>query len=305
MTEILSRIAVLKKQRSAVILAHNYQAGDVQDIADYVGDSLGLSIAASKTTADVIIFCGVHFMAETAKILSPNKKVLMPDASSGCPMANMITAEKLIELKAKHKKAKVVCYVNTSAEVKAKSDICCTSANAQKVVEAIKDTDEIIFIPDKYLGLNTAAYAKGKKFIFWEGYCPIHMNILPEHILKLKKLHPKAISLVHPECRPETVKAADEALSTEGMMSFVKSSKALEFIIGTEVGMIYRLKKENPDKIFYPASELAVCPNMKKTTLEKILWSLEDLKTEIIVNEETAKRAKRAIEKMIEIGRQD
>lgn len=306
MTENLaSEILELKKQRNAVILAHNYQIAEVQDVADFVGDSLGLSIAAGKTDAKLIIFCGVHFMAETAAILCPDKIVLMPEENAGCPMADMITAAGLGKLKSEHPKAKVVCYVNTSAEVKAESDICCTSANAVKVVNSIKDTDEIIFVPDKYLGMHTASKVQDKKFIFWEGFCPTHLKIMPEHIQKLKQEHPQAKVIVHPECRPEVIRLADEVLSTEGMVNFSKKTEAKEIIVGTEVGMLYRLKKENPGKTFYPATELAVCPNMKLTTLEKVLWSLEDLKTEIKVPKDIANRARLAIEKMIEIGRQD
>ncbi len=302
---IREKINKLKKERNAVILSHNYEIGEVQDIADYVGDSLGLSIAAAKTTAKIIIFCGVHFMAETAKILSPDKMVLMPDDNAGCPMADMITADQLKNMKAEHPNTAVVCYVNSSAEVKAQSDICCTSANALNVVNSIINTNEIIFVPDKYLGINTAAHAPDKKFFFWEGFCPTHMKILPENIIKLKKEHPDAKVIVHPECRPEVTAIADEVLSTEGMIIFSKKTEAKEIIVGTEIGMLHRLRKENPGKTFYPASDLAVCPNMKLTTLEKILWSLEDLKYEIKVPKDVADHARQAIQKMIEIGRQD
>jgi quinolinate synthase len=306
MKTIQEKINDLKKQRNAVILVHNYQLGEVQDIADYLGDSLGLSIEAAKTPAAVIVFCGVHFMAETAKILSPQKMVLMPDIHAGCPMADMITAKDLQELKAKHPKAAVVCYVNTPAEVKAESDYCCTSANAGKVINAIS-APEIIFVPDKYLGSYWQSQAPplagqaGRKIILWEGYCNIHMHILPENIRALKGEHPNALVLVHPECRTETVALADEVLSTSGMVRFVREARVQEFIIGTETGIIYRMQKENPGKIFYPVSKTAVCPNMKKTNLEKVLWSLEDLKEEIVVPEEIRIRAKKAIERMIEI----
>ena len=303
--DLTSRIAELKRSRNAVILAHNYQLGEIQDIADFVGDSLGLSIEASHTQASLIVFCGVHFMAETAKILSPQKKVIMPIVNAGCPMADMITAEGLKKLKAENPKAKVVCYVNTSAEVKAESDICCTSANAAKVVNSIKDTDEIIFVPDKYLGMYTQSKVKDKKFIFWEGYCPTHMRILPRDIEKLKAEHPRAKVLVHPECRPEVIALADEVLSTEGMINFAKKSEASEIIVGTEIGLLHRLRKENPGKTFYPASELATCPNMKLTNLEKLLWSLEEEKTEITVPRAIADKARTAIQRMVEIGRQD
>ncbi len=302
---LANKINKLKKERNAVILVHNYQIGEVQDIADYLGDSLGLSLAAAKSDAKVIVFCGVHFMAETAAILCPDKKVLMPDVSAGCPMADMITVEGLKKLKAEHPRARVVCYVNTAADIKAESDICCTSANAVKVVKSLKDTEEIIFVPDKYLGNYTSTLVKDKKFILWQGFCSIHVRILPQHIQAAKEKYPQAKVLVHPECRPETIALADEVLSTGGMIKYAKESGAKEIIIGTETGIIYRLKKENPGKNFYPATELAVCPNMKKTNLEKVLWSLEDLKTEVVVPEQIADKARSAIEKMMEIGRQD
>jgi quinolinate synthase len=229
----------------------------------------------------------------------------MPEVNAGCPMADMITVDGLQKLKAEHPKAKVVCYVNTTADIKAESDICCTSANAAKVVQSLKDTDEIIFVPDKFLGNYTSTKVKHKKFILWNGYCPTHVRILPEHILAAKEKHPEAKVMVHPECRPETIALADEVLSTGGMIKYAKESDAKEIIVGTEIGIIYRLKKENPDKAFYPATDQAICPNMKLTNLEKVLWSLEDLKTEITVPKEIADRARSAIEKMMEIGRQD
>lgn len=302
--EIIEKIHKLKKERNAVILVHNYQRPEVQDIADYLGDSLGLSIAASKTDAKVIVFCGVHFMAETAAIICPDKIVIMPEVNAGCPMADMITVEKLKKLKSEHPGVPVVCYVNTTADIKAESDICCTSANATKVVQALPEK-EIIFVPDKYLGMYTQSKVPEKKFIFYDGYCPTHLRILPEHIKKAKTEHPQALVVVHPECRPEVTSLADAVVSTGGMVKFVKESGAKEFIIGTETGIIYRLQKENPDKKFYPATELAICPNMKLITLEKVLWSLEDLKTVITVPEDIRLRAKKAIERMLEIGRQD
>jgi quinolinate synthase len=301
---LVNKIQKLKIERNAVILVHNYQQPEVQDIADFLGDSLGLSIEASKTKAKVIVFCGVHFMAETAAIICPDKTVIMPEVSAGCPMADMITVDKLRVLKAQHPGAPVVCYVNTSAAIKAESDVCCTSANSIKVVQSLPDK-EIIFIPDKYLGMYTQSKIPDKTLIFYEGYCPIHVGILAEHIQKAKAEHPQALVVVHPECRPDVVALADAVVSTSGMVKFVKESKAVEFIIGTETGILYRLQKENPGKKFYPASELAVCPNMKLTTLEKVLWSLEDMKTEIKVPEAIRVKAKQAIDKMLEIGRQD
>lgn len=299
-SKILERIQRLKARRKAIFLVHNYQIGEVQDIADYLGDSLGLSRIASQTEAEIIVFCGVKFMAETASILCPDKKVLMPDLSAGCPMANMITAPQLRLLKKKHHRAQVLSYVNTSAEVKAESDVCCTSANAVKIVQALKDVKEFIFIPDKYL----ASYVASKtnhNFIAWSGYCPTHVAILPEDIRKQKKAHPRARVLVHPECTPPVVQLADEALSTEGMCKYAKTSPTSEMIIGTETGLLYRLRKENPRKKFYPASEKAICPNMKLTTLEKILWCLEDMKYEVKVPEKIRRPAKKAVDRMLEI----
>ncbi|MBU0468105.1 MAG: quinolinate synthase NadA [Candidatus Omnitrophica bacterium] len=296
------RIEELKKERNAVILVHNYQLPEVQDIGDFTGDSLGLSIEASKTTADVIVFCGVYFMAETAKILSPHKTVLIPDATSGCPMADMITADQLRELKAKHPKAKVMCYVNTSAEVKAECDYCCTSANAEIMLnEAFNDDDEIIFVPDKYLA-SYSANKTGRKVIFWNGYCKSHLKILPEHIQKQKELHPNAITMAHPECLSSVTQMVDEVLSTSGMLKYVNKSKANEFIVGTEVGMLHPLQKANPQKKFYAASDIAVCPNMKKITLEKVIRSLEDMRDEVILSEEIISKAQKSIFRMINIG---
>ena len=298
--ELEDKIIELKKKRNAVILAHNYQLPEVQDVADFRGDSLELSRIAAKTEASVIVFCGVHFMAETASILSPEKKVIMPDKNAGCPMANMITAADLRKLKKEHPKAVVVGYVNTSAEVKAELDYCCTSANAVAVVNALKDREEIIFVPDKYLADYVSKNTK-RKLISWNGFCPTHVKILPEDIKKEIKFHPKAKVMVHPECLPSVVALADIALSTSQMAKFAKESEAKEFIVGTEVGLIYRLKQDNPTKEFYPASERAVCPNMKRTTQEKILWALEELKDEVKVPEEIRLRAKKAIDRMLEI----
>jgi len=299
--DIIRQIEKLKKEKKAVILAHNYQLPEVQDIADYVGDSLGLSMAAAKTDADVIVFCGVHFMAETAKILSPAKTVLLPDPKSGCPMADMIDAAGLRALQAEHPRAATLCYVNTSADVKALCDYCCTSGNAVKMVQHIlKSHDEIIFVPDKYLAQYVSAQV-GRRFITWEGFCPTHARILPEDLMRARARHPQARIMVHPECRPEVAALADAVLSTEKMCSYVHEQEGTEFIVGTEIGIIHRLKKENPTKHFYPASEKALCPNMKRTNLEKILWSLEDMSNPISVPAETMNRARGAIERMLEI----
>ena len=262
MKQLIEKIEKLKVKRNALILAHNYQPGEIQDLADFTGDSLDLSIKAAETEAEVIVFCGVHFMADTASILCPNKKVIMPDIKSGCPMANMITAEDLKELKSRHPKAAVVGYVNTSAEVKAELDLCCTSTNAVEVVNKLKDTGEIIFVPDKYLA-DFVSKKTGHLLISWDGYCPTHVKILPEDIIRTVRSHPKAKVVVHPECTPEVISLADEALSTGKMCKYAKASDDKEFIIGTEIGIIYRLEKENPGKKFYPATDLAVCPNTR------------------------------------------
>ena len=295
---LADRIQKLKEEKDAIILAHNYQRGEVQDIADFVGDSLQLSIEASKVLNSIIVFCGVHFMAETAKILNPDKMVLLPDSDAGCPMADMITADQLRELKEKHPNAAVICYVNSAAEVKALSDICCTSSNAIKVVESIPDGKDIIFIPDKYLG----SYVQGKtgrKMIFWNGYCPTHIRINAKQIIELKKKHLNSEVIVHPENTPEVIEIADRVESTGGMLKYMKDSDNKSFIVGTEVGIIHRLKKENPDKEFIPAFSRAICPNMKLINLEKVLWSLEGEETKIEVPEAIAVKAKSAIDRMI------
>jgi len=298
--DLEGKIKELKKKRNAVILVHNYQLPEVQEVADYRGDSLELSRIASKTDAKVIVFCGVHFMAETASILSPDKKVLVPDIHAGCPMANMITAADVRRLKKEHPDAVAVGYVNTSAEVKAELDYCCTSTNAVAVVNALKNEKEIIFVPDKYLADYTAKQT-GRKLITWSGYCPTHVKILPEDIKREKKFHPFAKVMVHPECLASVVALADQVLSTSMMAKYAKETEAKEFIVGTEVGIIYRLKKDNPGKEFYAASERAICPNMKRTTQEKILWSLEEMKEEVSVSDDIRQRARKALDRMLEI----
>jgi len=298
-SEIIDEITRLKKQRNAVILVHNYQRPEVQDIADFTGDSLELSQQAAKTAADVIVFCGVHFMAETAYIINPERTVLLPDKESGCPMADMITAPALIDLKKQYPGAMVVCYVNSSAAVKAESDICCTSGNAVKVVQSLGEA-EIIFVPDQYLGQWVAAKT-GHKMHLWPGFCPTHMKILPEDILAIKQQHPGYIAMVHPECRPDAKAAADEVLSTGGMVRFVRESQAPGFIIGTETGILHRLKQENPGKSFIPVNDKAVCPNMKRITLEKVLWSLQDMNHKIIVPEDIRLRALSSVQRMLSI----
>jgi quinolinate synthase len=299
--ELTDKIKKLKKEKNAVILAHNYQLPEIHDIADFVGDSLGLSMSAAKTDAEIIIFCGVHFMAETAKILSPQKTVLLPDKNAGCPMADMINADDLKSLQDAHPKAVTLCYVNTSAAVKAQCDYCCTSANALKMVQNIlKKNEEIIFIPDKYLAQYVANQV-GHKFITWEGYCPTHARILPENIIGAKKLHPRAKVLAHPECKSQLTELADVVASTEKMCAYVQNTPDTEFIIATEIGIIHRMKKENPGKSFYPASDKATCPNMKRINLEKVLWSLEDLTYEITVPQDIMDKARLSIERMLQV----
>ncbi len=298
MTEILAeRINALKKKRNAVILVHNYQSGEVQDIADFIGDSLDLAGRASETKADVIVFCGVHFMAETAAMLSPDKTVLLPEPA-GCPMADMITADQLRQLKKENPGVPVVCYVNTSAAVKAESDICCTSANAENIVRKMKE-DTIIFVPDRNLGAYVASKT-GKILILTDGYCIVHERINQNDVAVAKQAHPEAEVLAHPECRPEVTALADKVLSTSGMCEYAKTPGKNEFIMCTEVGIIHRLNKENPSKKFYPVSARAVCVNMKKNSLEKVLWCLEDMKNVVRVEEAVSAGAKKAIDRMLE-----
>ena len=299
--ELVQKILKLKKERDAVILAHNYQIGEIQDIADYTGDSLGLSLEASKITAEVILFCGVNFMAETAAIICPDKTVLVPDENAGCPMANMITVRQLREMKKKHPGAKVVSYVNTTAAIKAESDICCTSANAVKVVSTIPKDTPIIFVPDQSLG-DYASKQCGREMILWRGYCPTHHRILAQDIVSAKKEHPEAEVMVHPECTADVIELADHAFSTSGMLRYAKETDARELIVGTEIGLLHSLRKNNPNKKFYPASELADCPNMKLNSLEKMLWSLEDMVYEVRVPEDIRIKAWEAIEKMLELS---
>jgi len=302
--DIVKEIQKLKAERNAVILAHNYMLPEIQDIADYNGDSLGLSIEAAKTNADVIVFCGVSFMAETAKIISPNKTVLIPAPDAGCPMADMLSADQLRALKAKHPKAMVMCYVNSSAEVKALCNVCCTSANASMIAKkAFAPTDEVIFVPDKHLA-NYTAQDLGRKFIIHPGFCPTHNRILPDHVKAARKKHPNAEVLVHPECSLAVIAEADKALSTGGMGSYVPKSNATEFIIGTEEGMVYRLQKDNPTKKFYPLLPgVMICPNMKKTTLDKVYLSLKEMKHRVEVPADTAAKARGAIMRMIELSK--
>jgi len=297
--EILREIEDLKLRRNAVILAHNYQVGEVQDIADFVGDSLELSRKAAATDLDTIVFCGVLFMAETAAILSPEKTVLLPDLRAGCPLANMISRESLKVIKEDHRQAPVVCYVNSSAEVKAESDICCTSANALKVVDSLPQ-EKAIFVPDRNLGHWVSRFTN-KELILWEGFCPTHEVLRKEDVLQVKKAHPEAKFVVHPECVAEVLDLADEVASTSGILSFARKTVARELIIGTEIGMLYRLRKENPDKKFYPASEKMVCPNMKYHTLEKVRDSLKEMVHVIKVPEKIRAEAYESINRMLDL----
>jgi quinolinate synthase len=296
---MMEEISSLKKEHRAIILAHNYQIGPVQDIADLVGDSLELSRAAARIDCEVIIFCGVDFMAETASILSPQKKVILPASGAWCPMAHMITAEQLREVKEAYPEAATVCYVNSTAEVKAESDICCTSANGVQAVNSL-DQNQVIFVPDGNLAKYVARHTK-KEIIPWNGYCYVHDRYTPEEVREARYLHPDAEVLVHPECRPEVIDVADYVYSTSGMGKHAQRSEALEFVIGTEVGMLYRLKKENPEKEFYPLSEKAVCENMKKTDLGKVLRALQTLEPQVNVPKEIADRARMSIEKMLAV----
>jgi quinolinate synthase len=296
---MMDEILALKKEKRAVILAHNYQVPEVQDVADLIGDSLELSRAAARLDAEVIVFCGVDFMAETAAILSPQKKVILPEKGAWCPMAHMITPEQLREMRSLYPEAAIVAYVNTTAEVKAESDICCTSANGVQVVNSLEQK-EIIFVPDRNLAAYVQRYTD-KKVIPWNGYCYVHDHFTPDEVREAKALHPLAEVLVHPECRSEVIDMADHVFSTSGMGRHVRASPAKEFIIGTEVGMIYRLKKDNPGKEFYPLSEKAVCQNMKKTNLEKVLRALRTLEPRVTVPEEIAAKARLSIERMLAV----
>ncbi len=295
---IVKEIEQLKKDKNAVILAHNYQFPEIHDIADFLGDSLDLARKASLSDADIIVFCGVQFMAETAKILAPDKTVLMPVKTAGCPMADMITADQLAKLKRENPKAKVVTYVNSNADVKALTDVCCTSSNAVKVVQNI-DADEIIFVPDHNLGSYCQRFTD-KKIILWDGHCYVHNRISPSEVIASKEKMPDAPLLVHPECSPAVVDLADEVLSTSGMLTFVKESKAKRFLIATEEGIMYRMKKENPDKEFYAAGSPKFCVNMKKTHIEDVLKVLRDESNQIEVDADIAKKAKFSLDKMLE-----
>lgn len=301
MEDLKNKIRELAKEKNAVILAHNYQRPEVQDAADFVGDSLELSIRARDTDADIIVFCGVHFMAETAKILSPQKKVVMPRVDAGCPMADMVTAEGLEAEKAKYPDFKVVTYINSSAVVKAISDACCTSANAVNVVKNI-ESDKIFFVPDRNLGNFVSRFVQ-KKIICWKGFCPTHERLKVEDIIRKKEDYPQAKVLVHPECRPEVVDIADRALSTSGIIKFCREDDGQTYIIGTEEGILHRLKKENPQKTFILASDKLVCPNMKLTSIEDLYNELLSLTNEVTVPDNTITAARKALDRMYELAK--
>ena len=300
-SDLVARINDLKRRHDAIILAHNYQIGEVQDVADFVGDSLELSRHAAATSHPVIVFCGVHFMAETAKVLSPEKTVLVPDLDAGCPMSDMITPEEVRRLRAEHPGAVVVTYVNSSAAVKAESDICCTSANAVKIVESIPAHLKVIFLPDQYLG-DFVQRKTGRSLILYSGFCPTHVRIMAADIFRERKKHPDALVIAHPECPAPVAECADVVASTSRMAKEVQSSDKKEVIVGTELGMIHRLSRENPDKTFIPACASCDCANMKVNSLEKILWSLEDMAPEIRLSPEVIAGARKALDRMLEIG---
>lgn len=287
----------LLKKKNAIVLAHNYQRGEIQEIADFQGDSLELSIKANKTDADIIVFCGVRFMAESAAIMNPDKIVILPNENAGCPMVDMITAKDIINLKNDHPDTPVVAYVNTSAECKAVSDICCTSANVVKVVNSLPGR-RVIMVPDKNLGSYAQRFTD-KEIINWPGYCPPHKRTTPEDIKVLKEEYPGAVFVAHPESTPETIDVADHVSSTSGMYKFVRESNAKYFIIGTERGIMYKMKKENPDKVFISSNKGLVCPNMKKTHLEDIINSLTNMKNIIKIPEDIRIQARKSIENML------
>lgn len=299
--KLVESIKELKKEKNAIVLAHCYQNVEIDEVADYVGDSLQLSRLAAQTDADIIVFGGVYFMAETAKILSPDKKVLLPKMDAGCRMSDMVDLQQIREFKSMYPNVPVVCYVNSSAEVKAEADICCTSANAVRVVESMK-VPKILFAPDKYLGAYVANQLGNVEVVTYPGYCPTHLAILVEDVEAMKQKYPNAKVLAHPECHQAVTKLADYIGSTTGIMKYAKESDAKEFIIVTEKGVVDRLSRDYKDKKFYLVSNKAVCPNMKKNNLEDILHVLETEENEIFVEEEFAAKAKRAIERMIAIN---
>jgi quinolinate synthase len=300
--QLKQRIKQLVTEKNALLMAHNYQRDEVQEIADITGDSLALSMEAARTDKDVIVFCGVHFMAESAAILAPQKTVLLPREDAGCPMADMITAEQLREFKAQHPGATVVTYVNSTAAVKAESDICCTSSNAVNVARSL-DADKLLMVPDRNLGRYIAKHVPEKECICWEGYCPTHDRLAVEEIKQAKLDHPGAPFVAHPECTPEILELADHICSTSGMYEYARTNPARKFLIGTEMGILWRLKKENPQKEFILPSRALICPNMKLTSLEDILGCLQTMEPRITVDEETREKAKLTLDRMLAVPR--
>ncbi len=296
-----NKINELKKEKNAVIVAHNYQVDEVQEIADIVGDSFALSKYCAENSADIIVFCGVHFMAESAKILSPEKTVLLPESDAGCPMADMVTAEALKKEKERHPGAVTVCYINSSAEVKAECDVCCTSSNAIKIVKSIKEKD-ILFVPDKNLGSYVAKMVPEKNINLWNGFCITHHKIKKAEVEKIKEIHPDALLAVHPECQSDIVEIADFVGSTKQIIDFATESENRKFIIGTEMGVLYKLRMNNPDKVFYLMSQGLLCPNMKKTSLESVYNALNEMKYVIELDEDIRLRAKGSLDRMLELG---
>ncbi|UCG63494.1 MAG: quinolinate synthase NadA [Deltaproteobacteria bacterium] len=296
------KIRDLLKEKNAILLAHNYQRPEIQDIADLTGDSLGLSLEAAKSEAKIIVFCGVHFMAETASIVCPDKVILLPVLSAGCPMADMITAHFLIQKKKEHPGVPVVSYVNSSASVKAESDICCTSANAIQVVNSLVGYDTVLMTPDKNLARYTQRFTD-KKIVYWEGFCPYHDRLTAAQVKSVKDDHPQALFLAHPECRPEVIDLADEVKSTSGMLEYVKKAESREFIIGTETGIIHTFETQNPDKVFVPADKKMFCTDMKKIYLDDIVKALVTSSPVVKVEEGIRVRAYRAVERMLKIPR--
>jgi len=296
------KIAELKKGLRAVIVAHNYQRPEVQDIADFVGDSLELSRQCAEVDAQAIVFCGVRFMAETAAILNPDRTVLLSESSAGCPLADMINADELRKWKQRYPKASVVCYINSSAEIKAESDVCCTSANGVRIVDSVP-SDDILFVPDQNLGHYVSTQTK-KHIILYPGFCYVHHRLKPEQVRLAKKLHPDAQVLVHPECRPEVIALADAALSTSQMLGYAKTSSHQSFIIGTEEGLLHRLRQENPEKSFYLVTPHQICTDMKKTTLQTVAQTMELRQNIVTVPETIRVKAKEAVDRMLAISYQ-
>jgi quinolinate synthase len=302
MASLAEKIRVLCREKNAVILAHTYQPADVQDVADYVGDSYGLSIEASRTKADIIVFCGVLFMAETAAILNPKKRVIIPEPHAGCPLADMITAAELTQLKARYPDHVVICYVNSTADIKALSDICCTSSNALRIVQKLPPEQGIIFVPDKHLG-GWVQEKTGRQMVLWDGFCPTHARITPDLLSAARAAHPHATALIHPEAPKASRDLADHVFSTGGMCDFVKKDGGTEYIIATETGIIHTLEKQNPGKRFYAVTEQALCPNMKKTSLELVAGALDGSAGQTVtVPAAIADKARKSLMKMIEMS---